>query len=192
MYFSSGPPLGAASFQPAIAMTTSSQPDDDDDLVNALRRSRVLEDAPEALIQRSIDLFQSRSQSRPHAAAAPVGLRRRLVAMLDFDSAGMVPSGVRGGSATTRQLLFTAEGRDIDLRLQPEHSGSHWRVSGQVLGPDLQGTATLQASGYSADVAWNALAEFSFEQVPTGPFSVLLRTPDWELVLPDLHAGEAG
>ena len=193
MYFRGSQLLGADSLQPALAMTAPNPPDDDA-LARALHRSRVLEDAPEALIQRSIDLFRARP--RAAAAAVPAGLRHRLAAVLSVDSAGAVATGLRsgqgGGPAQTRQLLFTADGRDIDLRLQPASDGTHWRVSGQVLGPDLKGTATLLAGGYSAEVAWTDLAEFSFDQVPAGPCSLALYAPDWELVLPDFQTGEAG
>jgi hypothetical protein len=168
------------------------RPDPDDAaLERALRTSRVLDDAPEALIQRAIDLWQP----RPRADAAP-GVLRRLVATLSFDSATLAPeaAGVRAaplaGVAKPRQLLFTADGRDVDLRLEPAADGRHWQVSGQVLGPDEQGGALLRgADGSVAEAVWNALAEFRFDAVAPGPCTLTLRTAEWELELPPLELG---
>lgn len=152
---------------------------DDAELAGTLRASRGLEDAPEALIQRAIASW------RPRAAAAP-GLLRRLVATLRFDSlAQPAPAlGLRSGPDRMRQLLFATEARDVDLRLEPE-SGGRWRLSGQVLGPDEQGSAALLPEvGEPQQVAWNELAEFGFEPVAGAGCRLLLRGADWELELP--------
>lgn len=166
-------------------MTASTQPEDDDSLARALRRSRILEDAPEALIQRAIEVFQ------PHLPAQPAaGLRQRLTAWLSFDSAADAGlAGLRAGTGTkaTRQLLFTSEGRDIDLRITPADDGLHWHVSGQVLGPDREGMAELTTGNLCLRAVWDELAEFRFDSVPTGDCSLVLRSDDWELVLPSFQ-----
>lgn len=168
-------------------MTPHPDPDDDA-LADALRRSRTLDDAPEALIQRAIDLWQPRA--RPAAGA---GVLRRLVATLSFDSAATAPQalGLRGAAlpaaAEPRQLLFTADGRDVDLRVVPATDGRLWQVSGQVLGPDEQGTAQLRSGDAVAETAWSALAEFRFDAVAPGPCTLTLRSGDWELELPPLE-----
>jgi hypothetical protein len=148
---------------------------DDAALAAALARSRVLEDAPETLIQRTIDLFPAR---RPAV--------RRLAAVRRFDSLGLAPqaAGVRSGGDGTRQVLFSAEGRDIDLRIAPD--GSRWRISGQVLGPDVQGHACLEAGSQKLEVDWNELSEFGFESVPAGTVTLTLSGAGWEVVLPAL------
>lgn len=152
-------------------------PTDPDDaaLAGALARSRLLVDAPEALIQRTIALFDAR---RP----AP----RRLAAVLRFDSLGLAPqaAGVRSGGDGTRQVLFSAEGRDIDLRIAPD--GGRWRISGQVLGPDAQGRAQLESDAGKLEVDWNELSEFGFESVPAGTITLTLHGEGWEMVLPAL------
>jgi hypothetical protein len=162
-------------------MTRSKLPDDDA-LEQALRASRALEDAPEALIERAIGLWQ------PRAAAAP-GALRRLVAALQFDSAGASPLawGVRAAPGEVRQLLFALDGRDVDLRVAPAAEPQRWRVSGQVLGPDTAGTAELAVGGHAVRADWNDLAEFAFDAVPGGTCRLLLRTADWEAELPPIE-----
>jgi hypothetical protein len=156
--------------------------DPDAELDAALRRSRVLEDAPEPVIQRVLDLWQ-----RPASPAVAPGPLRRLVAALSFDSAGLTPGavGLRGGSST-RQLLFSADGRDIDLRIEAG-AGATWQLSGQILGPDEAGTVALRCGSHQAQAAWNELSEFRFEGLPAGMCQLTLRTADWELVLPELQ-----
>lgn len=170
-------------------MNAPTEPDDDA-LAQALHRSRVLEDAPEALIQRAIGVFQPRLPAQP----AP-GLRQRLSAWLSFDSAAETGlAGLRAGAGPndTRQLLFTADGRDIDLRIAPAGDGLHWQVSGQVLGPDRAGTAELTAGALNLHTAWDELAEFRFDGVPAGECSLVLRGADWELVLPSFQTADPG
>lgn len=160
----------------------TSATDSDDDLTAALLRSRLLVDAPEPVIHRALQLFQAR---RP--AAATPGLLRTLAARLQFDSAGLSAqaAGVRHVGEETRQILFSAEGRDVDLRISSEGDG--WLLSGQVLGPDATGRAMLTVGDYRGDVAWNELCEFSFQGVPGGEATLTLQGDDWEVVLPLVH-----
>lgn len=163
---------------------------DDATLEGLLQRSRVLEDAPEAVIQRAIDLAAGSLGAVPAlpAAAAP-GLLRRLVAVLGFDSAGqtVAVAGVRSAGAATRQLLYSTEGRDVDLRVGPAPDGRHWQISGQVLGPDTVGRARLRCGEVAREVAWSEWSEFSFDDVPAGDCVLTLVTAEWELELPPLH-----
>jgi hypothetical protein len=159
--------------------------DTDAELEAALRRSRVLEDAPEHLIQKALDLWQPRTAGR---AAPGGGLRRRLAALLSFDSAGLTPqaAGLRSAGDDTRQMLFSAEGRDVDLRIGPM-SGAGWQVGGQILGPDETGTVELSCGDFHAETPWNELSEFRFDAVPAGTCRLTLRSADWELELPGLQ-----
>ncbi len=168
--------------------------DPDAALADALQRSRVLQDAPEAVIQRAIDLFAARARPVAAAAPAPQGVLRRLVAVLGFDSAALTPqaAGLRSAGGGVRQMLFSADGRDVDLRIAPGTGG--WQVSGQVLGPDAQGRVTLACGeAFRAEQAWNDLAEFRIDGVPAGPCRIVLRSDDWEMALPELTLpGDAG
>jgi hypothetical protein len=165
---------------------------DDAELERRLRGSRTLDEAPEPLIQRAIGVW------RPRAAASAAGALRRLAATLRFDSrlADATALGLRAADGATdgatRQLLFSADGRDIDLRLEPQ-TGGRWSVSGQVLGPDEQGGAELLPEGAPPQqVAWNELAEFIFEPVVAVRATLRLRGSDWEVELPLEFAGGAG
>lgn len=162
---------------------------DDDLLQRRLRDSRQLDDAPEHLIQRAIDLWQPRA-----VTATAGGALRRWIATLRFDSAdgGNLALGLRaGGASATRQMLFSAEGRDIDLRLEPLADRT-WRISGQVLGPDAAGIAELcRDDGAPQQVAWNELSEFEFAPVASGVCLLTLRADGWEISVPsfDLARG---
>lgn len=168
-----------------------SDPTDDDALQQALRQARTLESAPEHLVQRAIALFDARASAAPASvAAAPASALKRLAAVLSFDSAGRaaLAFGRRSGGSATRQLLYTADGRDIDLRVTPVEAadGPRWRISGQVLGPDERGWARLQGESARREVSWNDLAEFSFDSVGAGSWVVVLHGSDWEVELPPI------
>ena len=186
--FQGGPPLP----------TMTTRPDDPHDpdaaLARTLQRSRVLEDAPEALIQRAIDLFKPRARATAPAAsaAAPAGLRR-LLAVLAVDSAALAPQGqglragpARPGGRVPRQLLYTIDGRDVDVRLEPT-AGGQWLLSGQVLGPDRRGRVLLRGDATVHESAWDELAEFRFDPVPPGRWVLEVEGEDWAAELPALE-----
>lgn len=164
---------------------------DDDALERSLRESRRLEDAPESVIQRAIDLWRPDALMRP--AAAPASGVRRLLATLVFDSANQPATalGVRSQRSAVRQMLFAVDGRDIDLRFEPLDS-RRWRVTGQVLGPDAAGIAQLTGAGLVEDtVAWSELAEFSFDPIEVDECTLVLRADGWEVELQALRPGSA-
>jgi hypothetical protein len=149
-----------------------------------------LEAAPEAVIQRAIGVWQS-----PQPTALE-GVLKRVLAVLTFDSGGAdaLAFGRRSSSAGDRQLLFSVEGRDIDLRVSPVAGsrGELWSLSGQVLGPDLEATVELRVDAYTGSVALNDLAEFRFEGVPQGECHLMLRSPQAVIELPPIRIPLAG
>lgn len=156
----------------------------DDEVARLLRDGNRQVDAPEHVIQRALRLY-SRRQSAPRQ-----GVLERLVAALTFDSGAGSPlaMGVRAGAAQARQMLFSAEGRDIDLRIAPALGASaSFAVSGQVLGPDLSGVISLQGAGGHWSTELNELAEFSFDAVPPGHYMLTLQLEGAIVVLPELH-----
>lgn len=161
----------------------------DDDLSSELHRSRRLQDAPEAVVQRAINVFRARVP----AAAAP-SLLQRVLASLSFDSAGawLPAHGVRGSAQASRQLLFSTEGRDIDLRIMAAEGGGlrdsgRWVIFGQLLGPDREGRAELNCGdGDVREVALDDMLEFRFDHVPGGSVRLALHLGGLVVELPPL------
>ena len=92
-------------------------------LITLMKTDRA-EDAPRDVLSQVVNLF-------PKQAAAP-SMARRLMAALSFDSFTTRPAfGVRSGQAASRQLVYSVEGNDIELRVTAEED--QWIVSGQVL-----------------------------------------------------------
>lgn len=167
----------------------SSLPNDDESLAGALSASRVLHDAPEAVIERAIALFAPRPAAVGSVQRRP-GLVRRL-ASLAFDS-GSQPAlafGQRSDAGSVRQLLFSLEGRDIDLRIAPDESGAAFALSGQVLGPDSAGVVVIEPDhGGDADaVALSDLGEFRLRPVRPGTYRLTLELADQAIELPPVH-----
>ena len=159
----------------------------DDELQQALQDSRSLEDAPPALIAQAIGVFQ-RSPISPLTRAA-----QALRAALSFDSALTNPlaAGLRSVSTDQRQLLFTAQSHDIDLRIipaQPDEAGRpRWQVAGQVLGPQAEGAVQLlRGSETLGAVTLSELGEFRFGPIHAGPLVLHLSLSGAEIELPQV------
>lgn len=164
----------------------------DDALEQALRASRALEDAPEALITRTVAAVQALQAARAAAAPMAPGLLQRVVSALAFDSAGApaLAFGVRAGGSTSRQLLFTAQGHDVDLRITAAvpGAGDWWLLSGQVLGPQSEGQVSLSdVSGtVVTQCALSEMGEFRLAAVSRGRYTMNIRLRTVEVVLPEL------
>lgn len=150
----------------------------DDKLEALLRASRGLEAPPAAVLQRVIDLWP--------AAAAPGATLRRLRATLSFDSGRAAPLafGMRGRAPGARQLLFNADGHDIDLRVSAAATG--WALHGQVLGPAARGRArAFGDDGIERGAAvLDDLGEFRLELPPVGRCLLRLELADLVIELP--------
>ena len=143
------------------------------------------------------------ARAEPRVPRQPVGALRqvlqRVAAALRFDSTTAAPaaSGLRGNHAEVRHLLFSAKGRDIDLRLAP--AGGHFALSGQVLGPDEGGRIALAAHLRAGSppppptrhAAIDALGEFHLDAIDEGTYVLTLQLGADEIVLPpiDVHEG---
>lgn len=168
-------------------MTSSPRDADPDDaeIVHNLRAGRALENPPHAVLQRAMAVWRPRGAAAVAQTAA--GLVRRITAVLRHDSAGLSPlaMGLRSGHGDTRQLLFSADGHDIDLRLHAEPGAQppRWRIDGQLLGPVSSGRVALRCGNWVCETGWNALCEFRFDAVPPGACSLVLLGDGWEIVL---------
>ncbi len=174
----------------------TAHPDDPSDQVfgrHVARAVRELPDAPEALQRSAIALFPAAS-----ALGALKSLAQAVVtqvsAVLAFDSwaAPAMAAGMRSGRSATRHLLFSAQGRDIDLRIAPEAGA--FALAGQILGPDETGRVELVAdadAGAPARVVpLDALGEFRIEGLPRGSYRLTLQLGSERVVLPPLELGE--
>jgi hypothetical protein len=167
-------------------MSTRTPPPDDDTLARSLAESRMLEDAPPAVIERAIGLWQPRARRG--------GLLQRVAAVLSFDSGQASPLayGMRSSGAAMRQLLYSVEGCDIDLRIAPLDA-EHYTVSGQVLGPDVLGVVMLVAAagGTPSETVLSELGEFRLPAVTAGEWRVTLELAGRAIELPLLQIPQA-
>lgn len=147
-------------------------------------RTDTAVDAPRDVIAHARNVF------RHGASLKSASLVRRIVAALTFDSLTSAPAfGMRSGQAGTRQLLFSAEGNDIDLRISAQADG--WVISGQVLGATSKSAdALLQGDAHSTMAVLNDLSEFSFAPVPPGNYKLNVRLGDVEVEVQQLELGE--
>lgn len=176
----------------------------DDEFAELARRAATLPDAPPALVRRAIQAWNpvpAASAASAAAALLQAGTRvllRQLAAVLTFDSwaASPLAAGLRGTRQPTRQLLFSADGRDVDLRISPAEEDNRFVLTGQVFGPDDAGIVRLRSQ--SADAAASAadqlgplddMGEFRLPNVAAGCYVLSLQLGDAEIVLPPIELG---
>jgi hypothetical protein len=159
----------------------------DDDLAPLVKRAADLPDAPPELIGAATALWPTKPAMAEVARAAT----RLLAAVLKFDSwhGAPVAFGMRSLPAETRHLLFSAMGRDIDLRIAPAEE--LFALSGQILGPDESGRIEVNAAG-SPDKRMapiDDLGEFRLDGLPKGTYLLTLRMGGDEIALPPIEVG---
>ena len=167
----------------------------EDEFAHLVQRAVALPDAPPALVRAAIGQWHAAQVSMLPAVGQAI--LKRVAAALTFDSwaAGSMAFGVRAVPSDTRHLLFTAPGRDIDVRITP--TADHFALTGQILGPDESGVIELAtASGDGSEAATakvaslDALGEFRIEGIRRGAYMLTLRLGEDEIVLPPIDVGE--
>ncbi len=172
----------------------SIEPLTDAELSDLARQAEKLADAPPGWIDAAVALWRV-SPHRTSRRSAPT-LLTRLSAALSFDSwaTPALALGVRSMALDNRHLLFSAQGRDIDVRINA--SAHQFSISGQVLGPDEQGEVELTRQGDGAGhpmvrtESLDSLGEFHFDSVARGAYQLTLRSGADEVVLPPIVIGE--
>lgn len=165
-------------------------PSDENALLLALKRALADEEPPAALVA-SVEALGA---PRP-VAPGPLDRLARLVAELVQDSWNVAPAalGLRGGAdPAVRHLLYSADGRDIDLRVSADagRGPDRWRLNGQVLGPDAHGEVVLaHEGGAPVSVALDALGEFDLPGLLAGRYAVTIVGDGVEIVLPPIDIG---
>ncbi|HET6889630.1 MAG TPA: hypothetical protein VFH31_00895 [Pyrinomonadaceae bacterium] len=144
-------------------------------------RSDNFEDAPSDVISNAVNLFRNHFRSREPSAL------RHLTAILSFDSLNMSPAfGVRSGQAASRQLIYSAEENDIDLRLTFDNE--MWVVTGQVLREDCgEGRVEIEGPGGVRSAALNETCEFVLPAVSPGNYMLRVSMPDVLIEIPQLE-----
>lgn len=164
----------------------------DDELGGRLRDSlTALPDAPLSWQTAAIKLWPTADSMSLKSLVQAV--LNRMTALLAFDSwaAPGLAHGMRSQSAPTRHLLYTTQGRDIDLRISPE-SGT-FRMTGQILGPDELGEVELTLAGSDAmpiSTRLDALGEFRIGGLVHGTYLLTLRMGSDEIVIPSVEVGD--
>src|SRR6185503_12396716 len=91
--------------------------------------------------------------------------------------------GLRSGASAGRQLVYSTERADIDLRVSPQ--SGEWEIAGQILGSSQSGgKVNLESENFSASTDLNELAEFDFQSVPGGIYRMFVHLPELEIEIP--------
>lgn len=179
----------------------------DDELMALGRQALSLPDAPAHWVRRAADIGVPEPE-RPWKSlvgdlagavvnAVSAAVIRQVHAALDFDSWASPASatGMRSMPDRTRHLLFSAKGRDIDVRIIPV--AERYAMAGQVLGADDFGTVELvhrpmpgSDDGESHVSSLDELGEFRFTGLRQGTVSITLRLGSDEVLLPSIDVGE--
>lgn len=167
----------------------------DDEFTHLVQRAARLPDAPSGLVDAAIALWPA-TQTVAMCDVTRSALRL-IQAVLTFDSWARpaVALGMRALPSATRHLLFSAQGRDIDLRISP--AAEHFALSGQILGPDERGVVELtmqsddQPTVADAHVAsLDELGEFRLDGVHGGTYRMTLHMGSDDIVLPPIDVGD--
>ncbi len=154
----------------------------------AARAVRELPDPPPALQRLALGAWVA---PPPGLQARAEALWREVRAVLSFDSwaAAPVAAGMRSLRGSTRHLLFSAEGRDVDLRVSPGDQA--YTLMGQVLGPDAGGTVELTSADDALQaVTLDDLGEFRVAGLAPGVYRLTLLLGSDRVVLPPFQVGE--
>ena len=140
-------------------------------------RSDTTKDVPRDVVTSAINIFSQEERS-------PL---RRIVALLTFDSRDAGPAyGMRSLLAVSRQLLYSAEDTDLDLRITVQND--ECIVAGQVIGEGCsEGHVEISGAGGRSEATLNDVFEFTLPPVPVGNYSLTLRMHDLQIEIPDLE-----
>lgn len=140
------------------------------------------EDAPRDVVAYAMNIFSGRAKSLRQS------LKRRILAALSFDSnMDHAPAfGVRSGQSGSRQLIYSAEENDIDLRITLHED--MWLVTGQVMRDNCGGgRVEIEGPSGSARAELNELCEFTLPAVASGNYLLRVHMNDVEIELPQLE-----
>jgi hypothetical protein len=142
-----------------------------------MMRSDSTKDAPRDALTSAINIFSQEKRS-------PL---RRIVALLTFDSRSAGPAfGMRSFPAASRQLLYSAEETDLDLRITVQND--ECILAGQVIGEGCAaGHVEISGVAGRSEAKLNDVFEFTLPPVPVGNYSLTLRMLDLQIEIPELE-----
>ena len=141
-----------------------------------MMRADSTDDAPADLLRSAINTFSPNTET-------PV---RRIIAVLTFDSrrAGSA-FGMRSIRTPSRQLLYSAQETDLDLRISVQNEECF--VTGQIIREGcLGGHVEISGDTGSASATLNELCEFTLPPIPVGYYSLKVKMPDVVIEIPEL------
>lgn len=171
----------------------------DDELAGLVKGAAALPDAPAALVKSAIGLWQAAHPATAAATPAGESLLGRIRAVLTFDSWSASPTalGLRSmpSQSPTRHMMFSAQGRDIDLRIVS--SAESYVLAGQILGPDETGLVELAVDTLSEHAvqtlrttSLDELGAFHLDNVNAGTYWMTLKFAGAAVELPPIDVGE--
>jgi hypothetical protein len=112
---------------------------------------------------------------------------RRIVAILTFDSRHARRTfGIRSLHTASRQMLYSAEETDVDLRITVQNE--ECILAGQVIRQHCAGGVVhISGAAGSAEASLNDLCEFTLEAIPLGNYLLRIRMQDLEIEIPELE-----
>ena len=127
-----------------------------------MMRSDSTNDAPRDVLIPAINIFSQEKRS-------PL---RRIVALLTFDSRTAGPAfGMRSLPAESRQLLYSAEDIDLDLRITMQND--ECILAGQVIGEGCaEGHVEISGVAGRSEATLNDVCEFTLPPIPAGDYSL--------------------
>ena len=142
-----------------------------------MMRTDNTKDAPRDVLTSAINIF-SREKRLP---------LRRIVALLIFDSRNAGPAfGVRSLPAASRQMLYSAEEIDLELRITVQND--ECILAGQVIGEGcVEGHVEISGVAGKSTTTLNEVCEFTLPPIPAGNYSLTVRMLDREIEIPELE-----
>ena len=142
-----------------------------------MMRTDATKDVPRDVLSAAINIFSQQQRS-------PL---RRIVALLSFDSRNAGPAfGMRSVPAASRQMLYSAEETDLDLRVTVQND--ECILAGQVIGEGCAG-AQVEISGVAgrSEATLNEVCEFTLPPLPVGNYSLTVKMLDRLIEIPELE-----
>ena len=142
---------------------------------------------PASVLKRAIDIPLTNPKS------PQPGTLQRLIAALSFDSHLQLSSALTRGASRERQMLFSAENMDIDLKITPAR-GNH-DLLGQVMGEQAGNVASAFVSLQSNSgqilraTETDSLGQFAFREISSGVYDLIFDLQTQEIAVNGLEVG---